>query len=223
MIILQGKTHRLGGVLSAMLGYTFMEANNMLLPDVNPILQLAVIYPFAMYGSVVSDLDHNWNSSPSKDPVSKGINSILHLSSNVSKVSGKKFSLLNIFDAKHRSWQTHSDVFLLFFIGVVIFLWGDASGSDANSVILKLIMLGLSLGVASHLLLDSLTPEGIWFLIPSIIKKEKVTFRLVPKGEFFITGGPWERLVRVIMWIAISILAIYILYRVSPYRISFNY
>lgn len=221
MIILQGKTHRLGGVLSAMLGYTFMEANNMLLPDVNPILQLAVIYPFAMYGSVVSDLDHSWKSSPSKDPVSKGINSILHLSSNAPKVSGNKFSLLNIFDAKHRSWQTHSDIFLILLVGVVVSLWGGVS--DINGIIFKLIMLGLSLGVASHLLLDSLTPEGIWFLIPSIIKKEKVTFRLVPKSEFFATGGPWERLVRAILWFLITILAIYILYKASPYRLSFNF
>ena len=218
---MQGKTHRVGGVLSAMIGYTVLEANNMLIPDVNPLLQLAVMYPFAMYGSVVSDLDHNWNSAPSKDPVSKVINTVLHLTSNVRKNSGNNVPLLSVFDAKHRSWQTHSDLFLLLFVFIVVMLWNSAN--DVNGIIFKLIMLGFSLGLASHLILDSLTPEGIWFIGPSIVKREKVTFKLVPKKDFFVTGGPWEKLIRSIMWVVIAILSIYILYKASPYRISFNF
>ena len=65
-----GKTHRVGGMLCCLGGYTLLEANGMLLGDVNPLLQLTIMYPFAIYGSTVSDLDHHWQSAPSKDIVS---------------------------------------------------------------------------------------------------------------------------------------------------------
>lgn len=220
---MQGKTHRVGGALSAVLGFTILKSSEMLLPDVNPILQLIVMYPFAIYGSTVSDLDHNWNSAPSKDPISKGINTLLHLTSKVDK-SGKKFSLLGIFDAKHRSWQTHSDVFLLLFMFLGIYV-GNMSIGNVNIIIFKLVILGFILGIISHLLLDALTPEGIWFLIPSICKKRKVTFRLVPKTRttFFSTGGPWETIVRKVLWVVTILLLVYIAYDLCPYKFRINY
>lgn len=219
---MQGKTHRVGGVLCALIGYTVLEANNMLIQDVNPLLQLTVMYPFAIYGSTVSDLDHNWNSAPSKDPISKGINSVLHLTTGIRKNSGKSFPLLGIFDAKHRSWQTHSDIFLLVFM-LLAFWLGTGGVSGVDGIIFRLIVLGFVFGLISHLILDAITPEGIWCLIPSIIQRKKVTFRLVPKSKFFATGGPWERLIRTLMWFAIILLFIYVIYKASPYRFSFNF
>ena len=218
-----GKTHRVGGALSALIGFAVLQSQDALIPDVNPWLQLAVIYPFAIYGSVVSDLDHNWDSAPAKDPISKFINAVLHLTTGIrQKKKSKGMSVLGIFDAKHRSWQTHSDALLL----LIIFAgwWLIQTPVDGiNSVLFKLIALGLILGVFSHLFLDSLTPEGIWTLIPSVIRRKRVSFHLVPKKQFFATGGPWERLIRTLMWVAIILLFIYVLYMASPYRFHFNF
>ena len=219
---MQGKTHRVGGVLSALAGYAILEGNDMLISNVEPVLQLAVMYPFAIYGSIVSDLDHNWNSAPAKDPFSWCINKVLHLTTGLRQKSGKKLNpALSVFDAKHRSWQTHSDLFLFVFIALSFFI-GSSSIVGASSIIFKLIMLGFTLGLISHLILDSLTPEGIWFIVPSIIRRKKISFRLVPKSKFFATGGGWERLIRSIMWVIIIFLSIYVIYTMSPYRISFN-
>jgi membrane-bound metal-dependent hydrolase YbcI (DUF457 family) len=193
----------------------------MVMQDVNPLLQLTVMYPFAIYGSVVSDLDHNWNSAPAKDPISKGINGLLHLTTGIRKKTGSKNPILSVLDAKHRSWQTHSDLFLFVFVALGIFLSGGDT-NNANTIILKLVSMGFVLGLISHLVLDSLTPAGIWCIIPSIIGRRRVAFRLVPKTKFFATGGSWELIVRTIMYFVIIILGIYIVYTMSPYRITFN-
>jgi len=215
---MQGRTHRVGGVLCALLGYTFLEAKGMLIPDVEPLVQLTVVYPFAMYGAVVSDLDHHWESTPSKDPISWLINKILHLTSK----KPMRSKILDVFDAKHRSWQTHSDLLLLLSVGLIIYLMVSPAVS-ITSIILKLIFLGFSVGVVSHLLLDAITPEGIWLIGPSIIKKKRVSLSLVPHTKFFSTGGAWERLVRMIMWGVIIVLLVYIAYKASPYRLSIKY
>lgn len=218
---MQGNTHRVGGALSCLLGYAILYNKGMVMQDVNPLLQLTVMYPFAIYGSVVSDLDHNWNSAPAKDPISKGINGLLHLTTGIRKKTGSKNLILSVLDAKHRSWQTHSDLFLFVFVALGIFLSGGDI-SNANIIILKLVLMGFVLGLISHLVLDSLTPAGIWCIIPSIIGRRRVAFRLVPKTKFFATGGSWELIVRTIMYFVIIILGIYILYTMSPYRITFN-
>lgn len=218
---MQGNTHRVGGALSCLLGYTILYNKGMIMQDVNPVLQLTVMYPFAIYGSVVSDLDHNWNSAPAKDPISKGINGLLHLTTGIRKETGSKNPILSVLDAKHRSWQTHSDLFLFVFVALGIFLSGGDT-NNANTIILKLVSMGFVLGLISHLVLDSLTPAGIWCIIPSIIGRRRVAFRLVPKTKFFATGGSWELIVRTIMYFVIIILGIYIVYTMSPYRITFN-
>lgn len=218
---MQGNTHRVGGALSCLLGYTILYNKGMIMQDVNPLLQLTVMYPFAIYGSVVSDLDHNWNSAPAKDPISEGINGLLHLTTGIRKKTGSKNPILSVLDAKHRSWQTHSDLFLFMFVLLGIWL---CSGTvvNANLIILKLVSIGFILGLISHLILDSLTPQGIWCIIPSIIGRKKVAFRLVPRTKFFATGGSWEVLIRTVMYISIIILGIYIVYTMSPYRVSFK-
>lgn len=219
---MQGKTHRVGGALCALTGFCILQGRGELLEGVNPLLQLTVMYPFALYGSVVSDLDHHWDSAPSKDPVSWVINKILHLTTGIRKKSGKKMLLLGIFDAKHRSWQTHSDLSLVALI--LLFIWASSIvGVGINAVILKMVFTGFTLGLISHLILDSITPEGIWFILPSILRRKKVSFHLVPKKPFFATGGPWERIIKVLMQVAIVVLAVYIIYILSPYRLNFNF
>ena len=216
---MQGQTHRVGGVLAALAGYTILESNGLLISNINPLLQLAIIYPFAVYGSVLPDLDHHWDSCPSKDVVSFGINKFLHIGRGLEKMGLKKFG--GAIDAKHRSWQTHS---LILLMGMVVALWFTvkAGAETANIVIIKLMLSGLILGVLSHLILDAITPQGIWLLIPSMIRRKKTTLHLVPRTKFFATGNRWEDLIKILLWVAIIVLIVRMLYLVSPYRISFN-
>lgn len=232
-----GKTHRLGGVVSALGGYIALEATGNTLSDVNPMLQLAVVYPFAIYGSTWSDLDHHWGSVPSKDPVSWVFHKGLHLTSKprkaVENAGGKGklgYNLLGIADARHRSWQTHSD---LTFIGLCAMLWylcfsewSIFAGPDL--VIAKLILAGLILGTLAHIFLDAITPEGIWMVIPMALKRifkikglpEK--FGLVPKKHFFATGEGWESIVNKVLWFSSFIMLGYIIYTQLPWKFEFN-
>lgn len=224
-----GKTHRVGGMLCCLGGYTLLESNGMLLGDVNPLLQLAVMYPFAIYGSVVSDLDHHWQSAPSRDVVSYGINKVLHLSTKVRERMDERSTaskMLAVFDAKHRSWQTHSDLFLLIMLYVAYRLLALPI-SSADEVLVRLIFSGLTLGIISHLFLDMLTPEGIWCMLTTVIGKvtkvkevpQKIS--LVPNTKFFRTGGTWENIIRWLMWVVCIVLFLRIIYTISPYSISF--
>lgn len=222
-----GKTHRVGGMLCCLGGFTVLKANNMLLGDVSPLLQLVVMYPFAIYGSVVSDLDHNWQSSPSRDVVSYGINKTLHLTTKLrSRVREGTFlsRVLSVFDAKHRSWQTHSDLFLICMLFLTGYFLGT-SASSSDNVLIKLVMLGLTMGVSSHLILDMLTPEGIWCIISSTIgrvlglKKMPKKVSLVPNSKFFRTGGSWEDIVRFVMWGVCLMLLFSIIYDMLPYEV----
>lgn len=224
-----GKTHRVGGMLCCLGGYSLLKANGTLLGDVNPLLQLVVMYPFAIYGSVVSDLDHDWHSVPSRDIVSYGINKVLHLTSKVRDNMSEKspmYKPLGVFDAKHRSWQTHSDLFLILMIMLSTWLLGS-SISSADQILIRLVSIGLILGVISHLVLDMLTPEGVWSIVMCIISKvtkskklpRKISF--VPDTPFFRTGGTWENIIRYLMWIACFILIATILLDISPYSINF--
>lgn len=223
-----GKTHRVGGMLCVLGGFTYLESKGLLLRNVNPLLQLTVMYPFALYGSIVSDLDHNANSIPSKDIVSVAVNRVLHLTSGLNESTGGRNKVFGLLDAKHRSWQTHSDLFLVALMYALYQMVMETKLATVESVIWSLVGMGFILGVISHLVLDMITPEGIWSFI--LVGISKVTgkklipkkLRLVPDSKFFSTGGPWESLVRNILWICCVVLFIRLIYLMTPYRITFN-
>ena len=223
-----GKTHRVGGMLCVLGGFTYLESKGLLLRNVNPLLQLTVMYPFALYGSIVSDLDHNANSIPSKDIVSVAINRVLHLTSGLNESTGGRNKVFGILDAKHRSWQTHSDLFLVALMYALYQMVMETKLATVESVIWSLVGMGFILGVISHLVLDMITPEGIWSIL--LVGVGRVTgskvmpkkLRLVPDSKFFSTGGPWESLVRNILWICCVVLFIRLIYLMTPYRITFN-
>ena len=223
-----GKTHRVGGMLCVLGGFTYLESKGLLLRNVNPLLQLTVMYPFALYGSMVSDLDHNANSIPSKDIVSVAVNRVLHLTSGLNESTGGRNKVFGILDAKHRSWQTHSDLFLVALMYALYQMVMETKLATVESVIWSLVGMGFILGVISHLILDMITPEGIWSIL--LVGVGRVTgnkvmpkkLRLVPDSKFFSTGGPWESLVRNILWICCVVLFIRLIYLMTPYRITFN-
>lgn len=224
---MEGKTHRIGGMLCCLGGYTILESKGMLLGDVSPLVQLAVMYPFAIYGSVVSDLDHNWHSAPCKDVISLGINKILHLTTPIREKTNSKSFLVSLFDARHRSWQTHSDLFLFVLIVVANSILSSTVNS-ADQVIIRLITTGLVLGIISHLVLDMLTPEGVWSIVTTILgkitkyKKIPKKIHFVPNTPFFRTGGTWEKIIRYIMWIVCIFLLLNLILDLSPYQIVFG-
>lgn len=225
-----GKTHRVGGVLCVLAGFSYLQYKGLLLNNVNDILELTIMYPFAIYGSTFSDLDHNAHSAPSKDLVSIIINRFLHLTTKLHETTGK--AIFGILDAKHRSWQTHSEVFLLLLLFGLkkVISSGLETRNPLEYSMIALIGVGFILGVISHLILDMLTTEGIWSLILVIIGKilphggsipKKLS--IVPHTKVFHTGGRWETIVRWVL-VAISVvLFIRIVYVMQPYRITFNF
>jgi len=230
-----GKTHRLGGMLCSLIGFSVLKSKGMLLPDVNNLIQLAVIYPYGVWASTASDLDQNPESSPSKDVISSCINKALHLTTKRyqyldEKLDYKKkkysieYKVSKLLSANHRSWQTHSFEVLLLIIYLTILSMKGAIFIGLGSTdyaILSLIFTGISFGLIAHYALDMLTPEGIWCLTFVAINKalslvyhrhievlpKKV--HLVPYAEFFCTDGTWERIIRFILK---TITPIYLLY-----------
>lgn len=233
-----GKTHRVGGILCCFAGYTLLQDKGLLVSNINPILQVTIMYPFALFGSTLPDLDHNEESIPSKDIVSVVINKVLHLSTKTRKIKEKltkddDMGLLGVFDAKHRSWQTHSDLFLLLFI-MLFYQLVTSPVQTAETAILRMIISGVTLGVISHYILDLLTPEGIWsillILINKVLKKklpkgfrlpEKI--HLVPNSKFFATDGYWEDLIKGLLWFLNIVYLVIIIYPLLPYQIHFNF
>ena len=71
-------------------------------------------------------------------------------------------------------------------------------------VLFRLWVTGFSLGVLSHLILDSLTTAGI-HIIPGM------KFRLVPKSSAFATGGKWELFIQKLLYVLIGIVILVIL------------
>ncbi len=187
---MMGKTHSAGGALCMLIVFQIFQSKGLLIKDINPLLQLAVMYPFCSWGSRAPDLDQSDEAIPDKDPLSIGIHKALMK-----------------FDAKHRSWQTHSVIltgsicFLLFSLVGYMNIFGLTGLSYESVVLLRLMFAGLATGVTSHLLLDMLTRQGIHFVPYKWI-------RLVPNTEFFSTNSTWETVVRFAMYVAIIALSI---------------
>lgn len=222
---MMGPTHRLGGITVSLIGYIWLFNSGNLIPEIHPLLQLLIIYPFAYYGSTFPDLDHHAGSIPSRDVVSLAVNKILHLGTPTRKRmekskmdKGPLYKFLGIFDARHRAWQTHSDLTIVAFIALIYWLSNINTGSSRDLILL--VGTGFILGLIAHYIYDAITPSGVFFtpftllrLIPALKKIFPRKLRLVPNKPFFATGAGWETLVsRVSFWatIGLTIWAIYI-------------
>ena len=211
-----GDTHKAGGMLCSIVGFSILQHNGLLIPDVNEGVQWLLMYPFCMWGSVASDLDHHWESCPSKSYPDWIINHMLHITKPMQKSLERtgidkddlvyKFS--KFFNASHRSWQTHSDI-TIYFMGFLMWLVNVSNFLTLNAVdksILSIVITGISLGIIAHFILDMLTPEGVWIswlvilnrigrlINPRLNLPEKIHF--VPHAKFFATGGDWEMFIR---------------------------
>jgi len=177
-----------------LVAFEALKRHGMLLTNINPYIQLLLMYPAASWGSTAPDLDRPKNSIVDETPV------------NVA-ASG----LLRLLGAKHRSWQTHC---LLITGGLAIILlflletWVSKHLGYYELCLLRLLIYGLVIGILTHLILDALTPEGI-HLVPG------VKIRLVPRAPFFSTGGIWEKLVCAILYIAICVNLLYLFFGIT--------
>lgn len=216
-----GETHRVGGVLSALAGFSYLYSQGMLVNEVSPLLQFLIIYPFAIWGSVAPDLDHHEKSIPCRDLISRGINKLLHATTEdrrqapASQRKTAAYKIAGFFDAKHRSWQTHS-VALLVVSCLVLWWLGSCKGFfgtavTPNWIIFRLIGIGIALGVASHMILDAITPSGIHILSLKLFKGVPSKLKLVPPANFFSTGGKWEMLVRALLWAGCGVCVVYLI------------
>lgn len=223
-----GKTHKAGGMLCSIIGFAILREKGLLLPEVSEGIQWLVMYPFCIWGSLASDLDHNPDSIPMKDIPSTAVNKVLHLThplvKTIEKASSESERKKNVvyqgakfLDAKHRSWQTHSDLTLYVLIGLLYCIMNNKftflSALDVS--LLSMVLMGISLGIIAHFILDMITPEGVW-CIPFVlvnaflgifnprlkILPEKIHF--VPHKKFFATGGKWEEFIqKVLKWATI--------------------
>lgn len=226
-----GKTHEAGGVLCSVIGFAILKHQGLLLQDISEPLQWLVMYPFCVWGSVASDLDHNPDSIPRKDLPSKVINKALHLTHPIVKAIEKNtteaerknnlvYKVAKFFDAKHRSWQTHSDLTLIILILLLRYIQsGQVSFlTQVDISVASLILMAITMGICAHFILDAITPEGVWFTPFAVINAfsssikpnlkilpEKIHF--VPHKEFFATGGKWEEFIQKVLKV-VTVLAI---------------
>lgn len=219
-----GKTHRAGGAFVAVVGYVVLRDNGFTLKDSNDYIQLLAMYPFAIWGSLASDLDHNPDSIPCKDIFSVFVNKLLHLTrksykrySEVLKSDSYdaktkrrvrnsiRYRVSRFLNARHRSWQTHSDLTFLALMLAVMFLFFRMSLTSTDTVLVNIMSTGVLLGLISHLVLDALTTDGIHLLLMrainlTILGKSKFQLpeklHLVPRSKFFSCESKWETFIR---------------------------
>lgn len=230
-----GKTHKAGGMLVSLVGFAILREKGLLLPDINEGLQWLIIYPFTMWGSIASDLDHHWDSCPQKDYPSRLVNMALHITKPV-KVSLDKvltdsqkkhnviYKIADLLNASHRSWQTHSDLtlFMMIYLLFCVFTGKFVGFSAVDTAISTLVLTGICMGIIAHFILDSITPEGIWSICLVVLEKILKLFmlrinipkkiHLVPENEFFATGGKWEKLVRKVLNVFTYIMLVWFFY-----------
>lgn len=233
-----GKTHQMGGELSALVGFILLKENGYLLEDTNLYLQLIAMYPFALWGSKALDLDHHKDSIPMKDMFSVGLNKLLHITYKPyrrmkdklenQEVNPKKkrrirrslwFKFCKGMNASHRSWQTHSDLTFLLLVGLFWWVFNSTLFSSTDLVLLYIILVGATLGMLSHLVLDALTTDGIHLLIfrginLTILGKAKVQLpeklHLVPRSRKFSCESDWEKFMRVLLRILSVVSFVYL-------------
>lgn len=212
-----GKTHKQGGLLISIIGFAMLRHYNLLYSNISLFTQWLVMYPFCVWGSMASDLDHHWMSCPQKDYVSWIINKVLHITApiqkGIEKAGGKKdlsYKVVKLLNASHRSWQTHSDLTLFIMIWLIYELINKKFSifNELDIIILSIVLTGVALGIIAHLFLDILTPEGIWLIGFAIINRvlgKKILpekLHIVPHMKFFATGQDWEKFIQKVLKIA---------------------
>lgn len=184
------KTHVLGSMSLALGGYILMDKGGLLIPDVEPLIQLGIILPYSVWASTVPDLDQAHDSVAQSSPINLLI---------------QRF--FKIVKAGHRSVKSHvapAFISLATYLALAFNMIGrNLNGTEIT--ILALAVLGITAGLVSHFLLDIMTRDGITI--------GKVNIRVVPDTALFGAGTDYERIVRRLLYVLTTVLFIYILFR----------
>lgn len=213
---MQGKTHNVGGIVAGLGTYIVLRENNLLPASevVNPLLQLIMMYPAAIWGATAPDQDHGYTSIPMRDPLSYLLWFILHIPNMIynnmdkarQRLGLRKKSVLQrfvgIFRCNHRSYQTHSDITILFLIWLVTKVVLKLDPNVPQNTLIILIGSGMLVGFLSHVFLDLCTTDGIPSIILMVLTSwlpKKLRIRkisLVFGSSFFSTDSLYEKYVR---------------------------
>lgn len=179
------KTHVLGGMTLALGGFMYLDSSGLLIPDVNKVLQFGIIMPYAMWASTLPDLDQDKDSTAQNSPINFVI---------------QKF--FNVIGAGHRSAKSHIApviISLLLYLAIAFnFIFRSFNGTEIT--IIGLMVLGLFLGLFSHMLLDMMTKQGL--------RVGGVVLRIVPEADIFSTGSLYESMVRRALYIIVCVLLV---------------
>lgn len=149
------KTHVIGGICSAVVVNQIVSQPNSI---ASTIIPCTIVLAGSVVGSLVPDIDHTQSFLGNRMKiVSKPMNSLLG----------------------HRG-IFHSP-FLHFLILLILYALGYMSLTYGSFVLCKYLLLGLGAGIASHLLLDSLTKSGIPMLYP--ISKKRISLMKLTTGS----------------------------------------
>lgn len=133
------KTHVLGSMSLALGGYILMDKGGLLIPDVEPLIQLGIILPYSVWASTVPDLDQAHDSVAQSSPINLLI---------------QRF--FKIVKAGHRSVKSHvapAFISLAIYLALAFNMIGrNLNGTEIT--ILALAVLGITAGLVSHFLLD---------------------------------------------------------------------
>ena len=140
---MNGQTHKLGGLCTGIVTSSLLVQD---LSSSKQILLAGILISGSLIGSLIPDIDHRQSQIGKKMKITSFI---------VNKLCG------------HRK-LTHAP--LLYIVLFTIFLFPAILSGNFNTLYFNFI-LGILLGIASHLFLDSLTVSGIPLLYP--FKKEK--------------------------------------------------
>ena len=205
---MQGATHRAGGVTAMLVGYSYLHSKGLPIVDNAPIASFVAMYPFAIWGSTASDLDHypgsvwdevkligerHGHTIPSQDIVSRAISRLLHLTHTLRKVlppRSRLSALAGVLDCKHRSWQTHSELPLVLLWIALALVNTSATNTTLSSTLWVLILNGVILGLIAHLCLDLLTPEGLPFATGLFVNRVLLGRKVLPERIKIIPHRP---------------------------------
>ena len=73
------RTHKAGGSFAMLVAFHVLRNKGLLLPDVNEVVQLMMMYPAASWGSTALDLDHGISSVKEQTPFNLLCHKVLHL------------------------------------------------------------------------------------------------------------------------------------------------
>ncbi len=174
-----GKTHTLGGSALALGSFLVLQEAGLLNIDLDAPAKLLCILPYSIWGATAPDLDREDMDVAMASPINLAIQ--------------KAFKLIG---AGHRSAKSHVYPAILILLLTVVSLFGVNifSVQYVNSLaVYCAVLIGISAGLLSHLLLDMCTKDGI--------KYKGKRYAFVPELDAFKTGSVYEKTFRHILYI----------------------